>query len=282
MCATMPISKMLILAPLNKQTMVDLLGCEDSSERLWCCPTLDMPKCQWSGFESGTCTSSCPDGSVEIASSSDYCENGGYAAACCDAGDEGSNSMALYHTCTWTGEASSGGFTECGKSEAECPSGLSAVAQSRSGSGGVQCNVVGVSEAPGHPVTISVRTYCCDQQDHNIKWGSCSRHGMDGNTKDNPGHCPGDCPDGRYRVALDAKAEECSSGAASTCCVPMASTLNTDLPEDVLGQAEALDLFLNDVQGYCHNDTASSNPKRRQLDDSVAGNTSGMAERGAQ
>lgn len=258
--------------------MVDPTGCEDSSNRLWCCPTLDMPKCHWSGFEVGTCTSLCPEGSIEVASSSDYCENGGYAAACCNAGDDGSNSMVLYHTCTWAGEAGSGGFTDCGEDEGACPNGLSAVAQSQSGSGGVQCNVVGVSEAPGHPETHSVRTYCCDQQDYNIKWEFCSKHGMNGNTKDNPGHCPGDCPDGRYRVALDTISQECSSGAASICCVPMASTLNTDLPEDVLGQAEALDIFLNDAQRYCINDTTSSSPQRRQVDESTTVNGSGTAK----
>jgi hypothetical protein len=226
-----------------------------------------MPKCLWSGFEhDGICTSSCPDGSVEIASSSDYCENGGYAAACCDSGDDGSNSMILYHTCTWTGGATSGDFTDCGKSEASCPDGLSLVAQSQSGSGGVQCNVVGVSEADGHPATHSVRSYCCDAQDYNIKWSSCSKEGMGGNTKENPGHCPGDCSEGRYRVALDKLAGECASGAASICCVPAANTLNTDLPEDVLGQAEALDIFLKDPQGYCHNDTTSSTPARRQVE----------------
>lgn len=45
-----------------------------------------------------------------------------------------------------------------------------------------------------------------------------------------------------------------------------ANTLNTDLPENVLGQAEALDIFLQDPQGYCLNDTASnSSPERRQV-----------------
>lgn len=227
-----------------------------------------MPKCLWSGFEhDGTCTSSCPDGSVEVASSSEYCENGGYAAACCDAGEEGSNSMMLYHTCTWTGKATSGDFTDCGDSEAVCPDGLSLVANSQSGSGGVQCNVLAVSQAEGHPATHSTRSYCCDEQDHNIKWEFCSKHGLGGSTKDNPGHCPGECPDGRFCVALDKLSEECSSGAASICCVPEADTLITDLPEDVLGQAEALDIFLQDPQGYCHNDTAShSIPERRQAE----------------
>lgn len=144
--------------------MVVPLGCEDSTDRLWCCPTIDMPKCLWSGFEhDGTCTSSCPDGSVEVASSNEYCENGGYAAACCDASKEGSNSMMLYHTCTWTGKATSGDFTDCGDSEAVCPDGLSLVAKSQSGSGGVQSNVVAVSQANGHPATHSTRSYCCDE-----------------------------------------------------------------------------------------------------------------------
>jgi hypothetical protein len=247
--------------------MVDPTGCEDSSERLWCCPTLDMPKCLWSGFEhDGICTSSCPDGSVEIASSSGYCENGGYAAACCDDGDDDSNSMMLYHTCSWSGKSTSGGFTNCGES---CPDGLSLVAQSQSGSGGVQCNVVGVSESEGHPATYSTRSYCCDKQDYNIKWEFCSKGGTNGNTKETPGHCPGDCPEGRHRVALDSLAPECSSGAASTCCVPQANTLNTDLPENVLGQAEALDLFLSDPQAYCVNETTDSSPERRQVENSL-------------
>jgi hypothetical protein len=233
-----------------------------------------MPKCYWSGFQhDGVCTSSCPQDAVEIASSHGYCESGSYAAACCD---PGTNSVALYHTCTWTGETD-GDFTNCGNSDDTCPDGLATVAQSQSGSGEVQCNVVGVSMAPDHAATYSVRTYCCDNSDRNIKWGFCGKYGTDGNTAESPGYCPGDCPDGRYRVALDQHAPECSSGAASTCCVPTAQTLNTHLPEGDLSKAEALDLFLRDVDGYCFNDTETSENLRRELDDSTTGNVSGTA-----
>ena len=174
--------------------------------------------------------------------------------------------MALYHTCMWAGDGlGSDDFPDCGRSDDTCPDGLATVAQSHSGSGEVPCKTTAVSMAPEHPATISTRTYCCDNSDHNIKWSFCSIHGTDGNTAENPGYCPGDCPEGRYRVALDQHAPECSSGAASTCCVPTAQTLDTDLPESDLSKAEALDMFLLDTEGYCTEDLPSSTSRRRQV-----------------
>lgn len=234
-----------------------------------------MPKCYWSGFQhGGTCTSTCPQDAVEIGSDDSYCENGGYAAACCDPSE--GNSVSLYHTCTWSGDLleNGDGLIACGLGEESegdsCPDSLSPVARSRSGSGAVQCEVLDVSPAT-HRVTYSVRSYCCDTSDRNLKWGSCSKEGTDGHTEDDPGHCPGDCPEDRYRVALDQHAPECSSGAAATCCVPMASTLDTNLEEEVRSQAEALDLFLHEAEEYCSNDTAKLLAESADADESTTG-----------
>lgn len=246
--------------PLEKETMVDPTACPDNENRSWCCPTSNMPTCWWSDCNQGMCSSECSSGSVEVGSHSQLCENNGYVAACCD--DE-NRSVSLYNKCAWDGNGN--GEDSCGDSDSTCPDERSKVAESASGSGDVQCAVVGVSMAADHAATFSVRPYCCDKSDHNIEWTACRKLGMDGHNPEDPGHCPGDCPNGIYRVALDQHAQECTSGAASICCVPNAQTLTEDLPVGDVRLAEAVDLFMADPEGFCVAGNDDSSLERRDI-----------------
>lgn len=175
-------------------------GGSGRSSRPYCCPSNDVPQCEWRG-SAPFCNGKCHDDEVEVSSDTAatgaYCFTG-HKVLCC----KSTKSDETIGKCKWYGSAPACAFFSWG--HAGCPSGLKELTFDKYGSGG---------ESGCYP-TGGYKSFCCpdpppytgcDWYYHGNKFfGSV------------PGFCGGGCPDGKYPIASDPFL--CITGAGLYCC----------------------------------------------------------------
>lgn len=123
----------------NKGNTGTNTGCLEGQSRLYCCPSSDMPTCQWRGT-APFCNGKCHDGEVEVTSSTsgtgETCKTGHKVLCCTQTGSD-----AAAGKCEWKGSAP---FCAELRSDASCPSGQQILTDSYYGAGGEQTCWVGL------------------------------------------------------------------------------------------------------------------------------------------
>ncbi|KAJ5951267.1 uncharacterized protein N7479_009680 [Penicillium vulpinum] len=172
-------------------------GCPKGESRLYCCPTDNMPTCEWRGG-APFCNGKCHKGEVEVSSSISGTGKScwtGHKVLCCTQ----TAANKAVSECGWSGSAP---FCAGIHSNAGCPSGRERLTYSNYGAGGEE------------PCIVGYKSFCCDQPPpyencdwyyHGGKiWGSI------------PFQCTGTCPAGKASIATDPSG--CLSGYGSFCC----------------------------------------------------------------
>ncbi|KAK2750070.1 hypothetical protein FQN57_004562 [Myotisia sp. PD_48] len=208
----------------DNEYMVDQGGCDGIGVHQLCCPPSDeLPTCGWYTHNNGKCNPSCPTGTTEVGSNSQYCR-GSYQAACCTTD---TISMALYDQCSWA-EAPGCDSGECISTEE--------IALSTTGSGQVRCDPRStrpsgswVDSWTNSAFFMQERKYCCGEEE-NKKWSDCKWYSDIGpfpaGRGESQSYCRSGCPPDLVRVAMDGQNyQECGGGSRSKCCKANYGTL---------------------------------------------------------
>ncbi|OBT95158.1 hypothetical protein VE01_07296 [Pseudogymnoascus verrucosus] len=249
--------------------MVNGAGCGGYGEHKLCCPpSANVPTCGWYSHRNGNCDNgeSCPAGTKEIGSNSEYCHPSGfyspirsYQAACCTTDTD---SMVLYSQCDWSAKVSLGNWPDCSKSS--CSNDV--VAYSGDGSGEATCwgawyEQLGDSQK---------NKYCCDQPDDNKKWSDCEWQGKTDIIDEDTGlHiCTGECSGGLIMVA--AQQAGCSGGGAEVrCCKPSYKSLQKRYQNSEDDEfAYYLKRYMENP--FCSANIFNSNGLRKRIDSPVS------------
>ncbi|KAK6526922.1 hypothetical protein TWF281_010118 [Arthrobotrys megalospora] len=188
----------------------------DNQSRLFCCPSNDVPRCEWNwgswnwaAENTGLCGGGCTKGWVEVGTSTEGCSMG-HRALCC----EPRQSVAAIGKCHWDSKSP---FCArgCGSS------GRTELVSSRDGDGGEQICQTGQ------------KSFCCDQPPPftNCAWQP---------------QCNQPCENGRYLVTASYMEKDCfgTSGCKAFCCDPPGRTVS-QIDRRALAFGDWADGFLN-------------------------------------
>ncbi|KAK6500777.1 hypothetical protein TWF506_003540 [Arthrobotrys conoides] len=198
--------------------------CPKGSPRLFCCPSNNLPTCEWNLYQNGAartfkvCQKKCASNQIAVGTDTNSCSSG-HGTLCC----ENKNSVSYIDQCEWTGEAPScAGILHIGE-EARCnnPNKPFRLTRSSVGDGGERACV------------SSWKSLCCTNPP---PYKNCAWH-KSGKWYDWLfALCDGTCPPGKTVVAIDAWAAGCTgwgTGPGAFCCDPPnppGSNTNPDSP----------------------------------------------------
>ncbi|TVY68504.1 hypothetical protein Focb16_v002095 [Fusarium oxysporum f. sp. cubense] len=207
--------------------MTDDTGCDDNSERTFCCPPGAQPKCEWQFFNNGHCIPGCgPTSGMEIGSSGAKCTGSDFAQTACCKGD--TPGLDVYRQYKWYGLEK-----ECARDDGDNPCGWdptydSLLTDSWDGSGDQHCY-----DSKGNS---GMRPLCENTRDEtrphfsNCVWSD--DYYVGDSTIVSTGTCNSNCPKGKVKVALQSKNNKCGKGTSAYCCDVTASYDFTDIDDD--------------------------------------------------
>ncbi|KLO78838.1 Uncharacterized protein LW93_4159 [Fusarium fujikuroi] len=209
--------------------MTDDTGCDDDEERTFCCPDgVKHPTCEWQFYNVGHCIPGCgPTSGFEVASSKRSCSSGYAQTACCKGDTKG---LDVYRQYKWYESE-----TDCARDKGDKPCGWdvhydSLLVKSWDGSGDQTCY-----DKKGHR---GERPLCENTRDEdnphfsNCYWSDDYRLGVTETVT--TGTCRSSCPNGKVKVALNSKDNDCGKGTSAYCCDVTASYDDRDIDQDNL------------------------------------------------
>ncbi|KAK6528317.1 hypothetical protein TWF281_009560 [Arthrobotrys megalospora] len=185
--------------------------CPKNSPRSFCCPSNNLPTCEWVRYQSGAakafgvCQKKCATNQVAVGTDTGGCTSG-HGTLCC----ENKNSVSYIDQCEWAGSAPSCAGILHINEDAKCnnPNKPYKLTHSSIGDGGEQ------------PCFSSWKSLCCTNPP---PYKNCAWH-KSGKWFDWLfALCDGTCPPGKTVVAVDPWAAGCTgwgTGPGAFCCDP--------------------------------------------------------------
>ena len=179
-------------------------GCDKDQKRTFCCPSNDMPTCQWRG-SAVACgiKGHCKSGELELTYDTGGCSSG-HKVLCCTT----STSDEARDQCVWKGTASL-----CMRDNACTSEFPKELARSNTGDNQQPCDYDGISN--------NLKRFCCKDPPPYTNCDWYTKGDQDPPPSPRPGHCSGQCPQGKTLVASD---NYCFFGGTRAFCCGAPST----------------------------------------------------------
>jgi chitinase len=176
----------------NKQDVNIGHGCDKGQHRTYCCPSDNMPTCQWrcsTPFCGGACHVN--EGELDLTYDTGGCATGHKNLCCTKSGGN-----FFLGQCHWYGTAPSDRYGGCPSERPE------EVVHTRDGDGQQFCDT--------HE---GFKYYCCTKPK---PYDNCAWYKQKDDPHANPWTCKAECPEGKHMVTTSA--EDCWFGTAAYCC----------------------------------------------------------------
>lgn len=233
----------------NKQDVSIDHGCGKGQKRTYCCPSDDMPTCQWRG-SAPACDvgGGCHDDESALTYDTGGGCSSGHKKLCC----KNNVSDKVLSQCLWKGTA-----PRCERDN-KCPTDHpKELGRSISGDNQQECDVYGFGDTQHNQLKV----FCCTDPPPYTGCDWYTKGDQDPPPSPRPAHCDGKCPSGKTLVATD---DMCFTGGTRAFCCDPAHTYNdnyvTDFKNKLLKFSDEHTCPANQLEGPNH-------AKRRSLDD---------------